>query len=148
MKYHLSYTALTEFGLLKASCNNRQLFINDTIINFEDDITGVSIGKSKVFVQFTRIDEAGVSQPKNNVYAYDLTGCYLWNIGDIIKEERSYTRMSIHDAASFARYEDHGDKLPIECGHEYLVCYTFGDQRMIIDVNEMKVIQIKGGYRW
>jgi len=147
MKYYLNYNALTSEGLIDISCNNRQLFINHSIINFENDINGVSIGLSIVFVLFLGESSSYEELPKNNVHAYDFNGNFLWDIGEVVDEARPFQRMSIHNAKSLIQHDTSSAPLAVTEGHEYLVLYTCGDQRFIIDVTEKRQIQKKGGFR-
>ena len=149
MKYCPIYNALTRNGLINVTCTDRRLALNGSYINFQNDITGVSIGSNIVFVLFDSRDEGITHEEllRNNVNAYDFNGNFLWSIGDVIDETRSFERMSIHNASSLAKHDTSCQPVLIKDEHEYLVLYTYGDQRFVIDVTEKKQIQKKGGFR-
>lgn len=125
-------------------CDGTQLGINQTIINFEYDITNIAVSKNKIFILYTkdgcRFDEL----TRNNISVYDFNGKHLYNIGNLIQEEWPFSNIKIYDAFTI-KNESKVDSLTLVKGHEYLVCYTYGDLRFIIDITTEKLVQKTSG---
>ena len=93
----------------------------------------------------------------NNIQAYSLSGKFLWNIqtfiGDHCKEfvesVCEFGQMKVFDSDSILTSMEVQlvDPEEIIKGHEYLVCHNAFEMRIIIDITEDYLVQIKHGFK-
>lgn len=125
-------------------CDGTQLCINQSVMDFECAITNIAVSKNKIFILYTK-DGCGFEElPRNNIAVYDFKGQHLYNIGSIIQEEWPFSNIKIYDAFTI-KNESKVDSLTLVKGHEYLVCYTYGGLRFIIDITTEKLVQKTSG---
>ena len=120
--------------------HNKQLCFEQSAINFEYEITSVAVSKSKIFVLFTKTGCSFDKMPRNNIVAYDFNGQYLYDIGSIIHENWPFSKIAIYSGSTVTQ-EPLTEMTPFMDDHEYLVCYTCGDLRYILDITDGKVAQ-------
>ena len=121
-------------------CDKTRLSLNQISIYFEYEITGIAISKNKVFVLYNKDGGTFEEMPRNNIVAYDFNGKCLWNIEDITQEDWPYLSIRVCDEHTVKK-ELLTESLSVIRGHEYLVCYTYGTLRFILDITEEKVAQ-------
>ena len=121
-----------------------QLRVNQSLANFPSDITDIVVSSDKVFALYTKNGCSFDELPRNNIVAYDFSGQYLYAIGDIIQEDWPFSKIEIHSAATINQVpETH--MLTAVANHEYLVCYTYGALRFILDVTNDTLFQKASG---
>ena len=118
----------------------KRLSINKSVIDFKYEITDVAVSKSKVFVLFDKDGCSFNELPRNNIVAYDFNGQYLYDIGSIIHEKWPFSKIAIYSGSTVTQ-EPLTEMTPFMDDHEYLVCYTYGSLRYILDITDGKVAQ-------
>ncbi len=121
-----------------------QLRINQSVISFKYDITNLVVSKSKIFVLYNKDGCNFDELPRNNIVAYDFNGQYLYDIGHIIQEDWPFSNIKIYNASTINQ-EPLTDTLKFISDHEYLVCYTFGALRYILDITNGELVQKVSG---
>lgn len=142
MESYLRFNSL--IGDCSISCYGSQLCINQSVINFEYDITDIAISKNKIFVLYTKCDCSFEELPRNNISAYDFKGNYLFDVGKYIQDKWPYSTINIHNKITIHK-EMEIESLPIIENHEYLVCYTYGELRFIVDITDERLVQKVSG---
>ena len=130
----------TTMGDCSIFCYGKHLAIGCASINFEYEVTDMAVSKNKVFVLYNRDGGTFDELPRNNIVAYDFNGKYLWNIKDITQEDWPYLSIRVYDEHTVKK-ELLTESLSVISGHEYLVCYTHGTLRFILDITGEKVAQ-------
>jgi hypothetical protein len=120
--------------------SNSFVGINDNLIYLEHDISNIAVTKDKLFILYSIAEGCSFDDVlRDNIDAYDNYGNLLYNIGDIISGKNPYGNICIHSDNTI-KNEPLTDSLSAIGGHEYLVCYTLGDQRFIVDTTDMKLV--------
>ena len=117
-----------------------QLCINQSVIDFKYDITNLVVSKSKIFILYNKDGCSFDELPRNNIVAYDFNGQYLYDIGNVIQEKWPFLNIKIYSGSTVTQ-EPMTEMTSFMDDHEYLVCYTWGDLRYILDITDGKVVQ-------
>ena len=150
--YHRSFTfcAYVDGKRVNLNIHGKSLSFMDVILHFDLDIKAIAFGKDKFFVLLMDFKSDGnydlgtnqriygdvlandsvKHQLANNISAFDYSGKYLYNIGDIAPKSKIYCDFSIYrnDGVDF-----YPDKSIV--GNEYLTCFdVYGTQNMVIDI--------------
>ena len=126
-------------------CDKNHLYINQKHIYLEWDITEIAVSQDKIFVLYAPIDGCSFDElPRSNIVAFDFSANFLFDIGKLIKEKCSFSKIDICNE-SIVKSEPLTESLQTEPNHEYLVCYTYGDLRFILDVTDEKLVQRVSG---
>ena len=118
-------------------CDKNHLYINEKHINFEWDITDIAVSQDKIFILYMKDGGFYDELPRSNIAAFDFNAKFLFDIGKLIKESWPFSKMVICDEIRLKK-EPLTESLQSEANHEYLVCYTCGDLRFILDVTDEK----------
>lgn len=126
-------------------CDKNHLYINDKHIYFDWDITEIGVSKDKIFVFYTPIDGCSFDDlPRSNIAAFDFNANFLFDIESVIKESWPFSKMVLCNEIRVKK-EPLTESLQTEANHEYLVCYTYGSLRFILDVTDEKLVQRVSG---
>ena len=127
------------------------LFFNGKEIKFSNNVSGIALGRTAVFILLFEEKPDGsvvlTNQPLNNIYAYDYEGNLKWNISEITGDvPNPFGTVSIHSKKSISefmknRFFDPNDAID---GHEFLYCSDIGGLHYVIDVTDKRLIYRKG----
>jgi len=132
--FHLkfSYSVYVNGERRYFTIHGKQLSTYDFNINHEHYIRSVAMGKEKFFVLLADLMPNGdIAHPnlKDNIIAYDYTGKFLYNIGDIAPSTQSYHTLHIYENTQEGAF--HAGKSIV--GHEYLRGFA-GYQNFLFDI--------------
>jgi uncharacterized secreted protein with C-terminal beta-propeller domain len=89
--------------------------INGNVVNFQDSIKRVTFVDDLIVVLLDNPLSGKVSdQPMNNIYAMDQNGDIVWEIKEIIKEDRLYTIIRLNDQNQLVAADFIGIKFTID----------------------------------